>query len=247
MAKSAFDIEIKRQKLAVKGKIEELRRLYEKGTPEIKDSNNSKFWDHKYKDYRSLEEQDPITRDRVKTALSFISKGEIKILDIGAGMGWVEEVLSKDKEIYANDFSLKAVNYLKKNFKGNFSIQSIYNLNYPNNFFDAILVLEVLEHIPPGKTFKILSSINKLLKEKGFLIISVPMNEGLENMEDNPNSHVRMYTEDLIKAELQIAGFKAIKYKTLFAFNSLYSFKTIVAKLFKTHKPNNIVIKAIKK
>lgn len=237
-----------RQKLAKKGKLSELIKTYSSKYSQIKDLNRPKFWNEIYSDETKLEDQDGMTKDRIKTAVEFIPRGKLKILDIGAGLGWVEEIIGKDKnkEIYANDFSPVSIKYLKKNFKGHFSRQSIYDLEYESNFFDVILVLEVLEHIPPSKIFSVLNSINKLLKGKGVLIVSVPMNEGLEYMETNPSGHVRMYTKDLIMAELQVAGFNVLKYKTLFAFGTFYNFKTTIAKILMTHKPNNIVLKAVK-
>lgn len=248
MLKSAFDIEKKRQELARDGKLDDLKKTYSRTFPEIKDLNTPKFWDEIHKEDISLDGQDGMTRDRINTAVKFIPNGKIKLLDIGAGVGFVEELINKNRNIsiHANDFSKTSVNILKRKFRGNFSIQSIYNLKYPKNYFNVILVLEVLEHIPPSRLFKILESISKLLKKDGVLIVSVPMNEGLENMTSNPSGHVRMYTQDLIKAELIIAGFKTVKQETFFAFPSLYFLKTLMAKLTKRKHPNNIIVKAIK-
>ncbi len=222
--------------------------MYNPILPEIEDLNTSKFWDEKFVNEESLDKQDGMTKDRIKTAVGFIPRRGVEILDIGAGMGYIEELLSQDKqkEIYANDFSKISIENLKKRYKGNFSLRSIYDLNYPKNFFDVVLVLDVLEHIPPSKTFGLLKSIKSLLKINGTLIVSVPMNEGLGNMKTNPNGHVRMYTEDLIRAELRIAGFEIIEYKTLFAFPNFYNIKTVIAKLTKRKYPNNIVMKAMK-
>ncbi len=71
------------------------------------------------------------------------------------------------------------------------------------------------------------------------------MNEGLEEMKDNPNGHVRMYTQDLIKAELEIAGFNILAFKTLYAFNTHYMFKKIISKILRNKWiPNNIIVLA---
>lgn len=246
--KKAFEIEEKRQELAEKMDIESLKLHYKRGLAEIKDLNTPDFWDKQWESNSGLDYQDPMTQVRIKTVIKFIPKGKLTILDIGAGLGWTEELIDKDKEkkIYANDFSPKAVRYLKKNFKGDFSVQSIYNLKYKKDFFDVILALEVLEHIPPSKIFSVLKSISSFLKKEGVLVISVPMNEGLEEMKINPSGHVRMYTEKLITTELKIAGFRTVKSKTLFAFSDLYKTKSFIARVFKTHKPNNIVVKAKK-
>lgn len=245
---SAFNIEKKRQFAAENKDFSELRSLYDNKYPEIKDLNTSKMWDDIYSYANKLSNQDSMTKDRVRIAYKFLPQDKIIILDVGAGLGWVEELVVKRRhlKLYANDFSPSAVKYLKKNFKGNFSIQTIYKLKYKKNYFDAIFVLEVLEHIPPSKVFNVLKSFRSFLKSDGVLIVSVPMNEGLEEMKTNPNGHVRMYSEELIKAELAIAGFKVVKSKNIFAFNKYYRSKSLIAKIFHTHKPNNIILKAIK-
>lgn len=246
---NAYSIERRRQTLAKKGQIKDLRTLYAKNLPEIQDLNTPTFWNIKYNFGNSLAFQDLMTRDRIRIASSFVPKdAKIKVLDIGAGLGWIEEELIKfsNIEIYGNDFSKNSVSYLKRNFRGEYSVQSIYNLIYSKSYFDVIIILEVLEHIPPSKILTVLKSVNSLLKAGGILVVSVPMNEGLETMSDNPNGHVRMYTEELIKTELEISDFSIVKAKKIYAFNRHYKIKTKIAKLIKTHNPNNIVLQAVK-
>ncbi len=65
---------------------------------------------------------------------------------------------------------------------------------------------------------------------------------------ENPNAHVRIYTPDLIKAELRIAGFKILKEKRLYAFHNFYGLKTLIAKhlLPRKFNQNNIIVLAQK-
>jgi len=246
MKKTAYIVEKERQLYARGSNLKKLKGMYSDKFLTIEDLNKPKFWDERYANKNQLSYQDSMTRARINEVKNLIPDDKKIILDIGAGLGWVEELLDNSKKVYANDFSSEAVDYLKKNFKGIFKIQSIYNLKYKENFFDVILLLEVLEHIPPSKLFKVLDSVRKLLKEDGILIVSVPMNEGLEDMKVNLNGHVRMYTEDLIKSELRIAGFEVVECKTFFAFKNLYFIKSLIATIFKTHHNNNIVLKAKK-
>lgn len=242
-----FIIENKRSSLAEKKQLNKLKKMYAKTYPEIKDLNTPHFWDQQMEIIEHIKVQDGMTQDRIATAAKYLPENAIKILDIGAGHGYLEEVLSQNKnlEIYANDFSVEGVKNLKKRFKGKFAVQSIYKLSYPKNYFDCIFVLEVLEHIPPSKIFSVLKSIKNILKKNGILVVSVPMNEGLEHMKTNPNGHVRTYTEVLIKAELEIAGFHIIESQTFFAFTAFYSLKKFLAKIFpKRWEPNNIIVKA---
>lgn len=246
----AFALELLRQKFAENNNHNKLKNLYSPNLPEIMDKNSPNFWDKIFTGQKKLSEQDGMTRDRVKIAAKFCPSGKVKVLDIGAGLGFLEELLSKNNliELYGNDFSSVSVDRLKRLFEGNFKKESIYNMKYPNNFFDVVYALEVLEHIPPSKIFSVIKKVNKLLKQDGAFIISVPMNEGLEEMYPvNPNSHLRMYTEALIKAELEMNGFKVVQQETFFAFEDYYFFKKVYSKLHRNKwAPNNIVLKAVK-
>lgn len=245
MQKSPYQIEHYRSKLAQEKKFSELKKTYTSKYPEIKDENSASFWNVRLDKKHTLKMEDGMTRKRIKISARFLPQSVNTILDIGIGYGFIEEILlkrRKDIKIFANDISPIAINYIKSKFPGIYKVESIYSMKYPANFFDAVFLLEVLEHIPPNKTFFVLENIKKVLKKNGFLILSVPMNEGLEQMYDNPNSHVRMYTPDLVMAELKIAGFEIISHKEIYAFSSLYWLKSQIAKVWKRWEPNNIII-----
>jgi 2-polyprenyl-3-methyl-5-hydroxy-6-metoxy-1,4-benzoquinol methylase len=245
-AKKPFWVERVRQVLASIGELKLLGKMYNQKYSEIKNLNTSSFWNKKLFHKRGLDEQDGMTSDRVRVAFNFLPRNAKKILDIGAGSGFIEELLCQTNvKIYGNDISEVAVKNLLERFGGKFRRESIYRMRYPKGAFDVIFALEVLEHIPPSRIFKILKKIKEILRKNGFLIISVPTNEGLDKMKINPSGHVRTYTENLIRSELKIAGFKVIKLKTLFAFKSFYSFKKISSKFLRNRwKPNDIVILA---
>jgi 2-polyprenyl-3-methyl-5-hydroxy-6-metoxy-1,4-benzoquinol methylase len=242
-----FEIEKKRQKFALENRFDELEKLYQSSHASIENLNTGEFWDERIDENIDHTPPDGMTRDRIEVTYKFLPKGVRKILDIGAGYGYVEKLLSKNKdiEIFGNDISPNAIKNLKKRFKGSFKLESLYEMNYKSEAFDAIFMLEVLEHVPPSKTFGLLADIKRMLRKQGYLILSVPMNEGLETMKDNPNGHMRMYTEDLIKAELEIIGFSVLASKTLYAFNRYYKVKKIISKMLRNRwKPNNIVVLA---
>lgn len=246
--KNPFKIEKCRQVLAINGDLSTLKKFYKEKLPEIKDLNTSTFWNKKLHVNESISQQDGMTRDRIKTVVGFLPSKNIKLLDIGAGHGFLEEKLPKNVDIFANDFSEESVKHLKKRFKGNFEVQSLYGLSYKQNYFDAICILEVLEHVSPNKVLNVLKRINQLMKPIGTLIVSVPMNEGLETMKQNPNGHIRMYTPELITAELELAGFTVSEMKTLYAFKNSYFLKMLIAKVIRNKwQPNNIILKAVKK
>lgn len=245
----AFALEIYRQRLAKMHNLDKIKVFYSNNLPEIKDKNTPVFWDKLFKNQLTLSDQDGMTQDRVKMAAKYCPPGKVKILDIGAGLGFLEEILSKNPniELHGNDFSDVSVNRLRKMFNGEYKKESIYKMKYPNESFDAVFALEVLEHIPPSKILTIMKYIRKMLKRNGVFIVSVPINEGLEEMyPNNPNSHLRMYSEDLLKTELEISGFKVINSSKFFAFSDKYFLKKTLSKVLKRWRPNSLVLKAIK-
>jgi len=246
-SKKPFTVEKCRQALADIGDLGRLVELYKPLIAEINNLNTSLFWNKRLKESSPLKNQDGMTKDRIKIAFSYLPKKAKRILDIGIGNGFIEELLSKNKniQIFGNDISDLAIKNAKNKFSGNFRMESIYNMKYPKNFFDAIFVLEVLEHIPPSKIFPVLKRIKNVLKKIGTVILSVPTNEGLEQMSSNPNGHVRDYTKSLIKAELKLAGFTILESKNLYAFSNFYYLKKMLSNILKCRwHPNNIVIKA---
>lgn len=247
-AKKPFLAERARQILASMSNLNLLKEIYGSKYAEIKNLNTGAFWNSKLSQIGSLEKQDGMTKDRVRTAYQFLSRNAQKVLDIGAGNGFIEELLSqRDIKIYGNDISSVSVNNLKSRFKGEFRKESLYRMKYSRNSFDAVFALEVLEHVPPSKIFNLLKKIKKILRKNGSFILSVPTNEGLEKMKNNPSGHVRTYTENLIRAELGVAGFKVIKLKTLYAFKNFYAFKKISSNFLRNRwKPNDIIVLARK-
>jgi SAM-dependent methyltransferase len=183
-----------------------------------------------------------------------ISRYKGNILDIGFGYGDIEKKLkySKYRSLYGVDISTVAVENLRKIVSGNFRKGNIFNLPYKNCFFDIVLALDVLEHLPPKMIFKAYKEIGRVLKNGGMVIISVPLNENLEEMlkrGQNPNSHLRAYTPNIIKLELEISKFMVIKELYFFAFSKFYFLKSILVRLipYKIRKPNLIVLEAIKR
>lgn len=246
--KNPFKIEKCRQILVDTNDTNALKKMYNSSLPGIKNLNTSTFWDFKLSETQYLRDQDGMTKDRVKTAFRFLPNHANKVLDVGPGQGFLEELLTRKKiKVYGIDISPEAIKNLQDRLEGRFKKESLYKMIYSKIFFDCIFMLEVLEHIPADKTFKVLSRIKDILKRRGFLIISVPMNEGLDRIDNNPSGHTRMYTEDLIKWELEYSGFKVLRTKTLYAFSNFYLFKSLLAKIVKRWSPNNIVVLAQKK
>lgn len=97
-----------------------------------------------------------------------------KLLDIGCGKGFTgKSILDFCENYYGIDISSSAIEIAKERIKkGNFKVGSALNLPYDDEFFDAIVCSEVLEHIP--KYEDAINEISKVIKKNGDIIITCP-------------------------------------------------------------------------
>jgi len=245
----SFEIERARDLFARKGEKDNLRKTYNKSNPSIPNLNTARLWD----DLNSIKitrSSHPMAWNRFEIVTKLL-KDHSKILDVGFGTADLEEIISNSYhhvDLFGIDISSKSVDRANDRFsKFHFSKGSIFHIPYRNNSFDFVVVLEVMEHIIPSKTFDAFKELWRVTKKNKYLVLSVPVNEGLEEMlkrNYNPNAHVRAYSLDLIKAEIEIAGFKVHKMIKLYAFHNHYKIKSLIINYFLkfVKKPNNIIV-----
>jgi 2-polyprenyl-3-methyl-5-hydroxy-6-metoxy-1,4-benzoquinol methylase len=253
---SCFELESQRARLATQKKLKQLIKLYSSKFPEIQGENTGKVWDNLNLKIKPLIKKNPMEDDRLNYVSRTIIGKKLNILNIGFGSASLEEKFFqnvKTKFIHWTgiDISKKSVKQaIKKYPQATFKVGNIIKLEKNNNSFDYIVALEVFEHIQSKYTLGVLKKIFKLVKRGKFFIISVPLNEDLESLiakGNNSNEHVRIYTPDLIKAELELVGFRIIKEKKLYAFHNYYKLKSFIARFcLNTFKYNNIIIIAQK-
>jgi len=226
--------------------------LYHKKYPSIRNLNSGKFWDEINFSKINFLRNSPIFRHKINTIHKLLDSNSGKLLDIGFGYGVIEELLSNANfKLFGIDISEKSVRNLQSKVTGYFKKGNILEIPYKKEYFDIVLCLDILEHISPKDTFKALNEIRRVLKHNGKLILSIPLNEGLEEMikknNENPNAHVRVYTPEIIKMELEIVNLEVLKEIYLTAFQKYYLFKNFLNKIFKLRKPNLLIIVAQKK
>lgn len=184
----------------------------------------------------------------IKILSKFISKGGLDILDLGCGVGTLSFYMSsKGNSVLGVDVSQKAINTanetkvkLPKKLDIDFEkLNSEHELI--KRKFDLILMSEVLEHIPKDMLY--LKNITKLLKSKGYLILSVPsLNAplhklGLLKKFDKEVGHLRRYdvttiTNKLVKCSLAVRG--------------VYKFEGFLRNLLFTHRNFNFIVRFLK-
>ncbi|MDO8487818.1 MAG: class I SAM-dependent methyltransferase [bacterium] len=246
----AIKLEYQRDNLAKKGNYKKLVSLYARGI-EIPNLNSGKLWDPINKN-GILRKKNPMAYNRILAVTSKIHGSRLKILDIGPGQGMLEEIVDTRgicDDLWGVDIARKSTKKLRIKYKWNnwkFIEGNITETDIPTGYFDYVTALEVLEHIEPSKLFLVLEKIHKSLKQGGVFIVSVPLNEGLEQMLKigmNPNAHTRIYTPDVIMAEMRISGFKVHDKQFLYAFHTHYMIKSALCRIFPlVRKPNNIIL-----
>lgn len=142
-----------------------------------------------------------------------------KVLDVGCGIGEFLEIYSNAIGIDPNKYNMKYC----KNLGFNVKVGSVYNLKFKKNYFDGILLMNVLEHL--SKPDKAIKEIKKVLKKNGKLIITVPTKAGFKR----DKTHVKFWGRQVLSEFLVKNGFKVKKifyypfklFKDLFWFNEL--------------------------
>src|SRR3989344_2835975 len=251
---SAFKIEKIRQKLAEDKKYVKLRKTYSRKYPEIDDLNTSDFWDIKNNEYSISKKTNPMAFNRIRLIRSLLTPAENKRrLNVGTGSGILERFVlgtsAGSRNWYGIDIAKDSIKKLKQRYpKAIFKIGRIQSLPFNSSFFDFVIVSEVLEHVRPSEIFRALGELKRVIKRDGRLIVTIPINEGLEEIVKNglnPSAHVRDYSVELLGAELSIAGFLIRNLYTLYAFNNHYEIKTFICKLLpRLRQPNNLIVVA---
>lgn len=109
-----------------------------------------------------------------------------KILDVGCGRGDITLYLGKNsKEAIGIDYSREAIdlaNSVKRNFssviqrKVHFKIMNIKTLSFPDNYFDVVICIDVLEHLYKDEAEMALREIKRVLKNDGVLFLQTGIN-----------------------------------------------------------------------
>lgn len=122
-------------------------------------------------------------------------------LDVGCGTGAVLQWLNTHGfEATGLDMSDLALNFCKE--KKLVAIKGLADqLPCPDNSFDLVTALDVLEHLDDDK--KAVKEIYRVLKPGGVCVVTVPAHQSLWSYHDVALHHKRRYTRKQIQAVLQ--------------------------------------------
>jgi SAM-dependent methyltransferase len=120
---------------------------------------------------------------RIESAITnlgmFIPFDATNILDIGCGLGWSSHEFSKHfkgAKILGIDLSPVLIDKANKLFSNNNLNYEVFDVtkNVPNIKYDAIVMIDVYEHIPINKRKSFHESLKNLINDNGRLILACP-------------------------------------------------------------------------
>lgn len=157
----------------------------------------------------------------LKIIKQFLRK-EMKVLDIGCGVGTIDFYLAKKCRLITGvDYSCKAIKMAELNAQklGILENLKFYQRKFPEQGiwgkYDMVLCLEVLEHIKDDQLA--VEKIKKLLCKNGVALFSVPsLNSplyklGLAKWHDKKAGHKRRYTAKTLIILVKSSGLKIVK------------------------------------
>lgn len=149
------------------------------------------------------------------------------ILNIGSGTGGMVPILERYGEVTNVDSSKEAIAFLKKKNIKNLHEADATNLPFPDNHFDAVVALDVLEHIEDDDAA--LREWRRVVKPGGSLLLTVPAYRWLWSGHDESLHHYRRYRASKLHKKLNHANYLVTKssYAIVFSFPLIVGFRVL--------------------
>lgn len=120
-----------------------------------------------------------------------------KILDLGCGNGRLFDLMKEKNIFYTGiDNSEQLIKTAEQKYSGKarFLVSDVLELPFTENYFDAVISLAVLHHIPSKKNRQIFfQQIKKVLKSNGILVLTS------WNLWENPKAQWLLFKYTLLK------------------------------------------------
>jgi SAM-dependent methyltransferase len=135
-------------------------------------------WEKIYRDGRSISK----FHQEIENISNLLVRNECKrILDLGCGTGrHLIYLAEKGFELYGLDSSPTGLAVIlqklyKKNLTAHLSLHDILDLPYEDNFFDALISIQVIHHNKTNNIRRTIREISRVLREGGILWVTIPV------------------------------------------------------------------------
>lgn len=135
-----------------------------------------------------------------------------KLLEIGCGQGRdAHELIALGYDYTGTDASQALLDIAAKNNPGHpFLLQDLYNLDFPDNSFDAFWCYATLLHVPKARLTEALESIHRVIWSGGRGYIS--LKEGQGESVDEKGRYFSYYSEGEFARLLELNGYNVLKH-----------------------------------
>ncbi len=130
--------------------------------------------------------------------------GDWRVLDVGCGTGGNFPFLSRYGEVEGCDYSEEAVRYCR--LRGGTAVReaSIYELPYPDDSFDLVTCLDVIEHL--RLDLPAFLELKRVAKRGGHVLATLPAGPGIYSDFDCLAGHLRRYTLPEVRLLMRESG-----------------------------------------
>ena len=172
------------------------------------------------------------TRFQMSLEMLAIEPG-MRLLDIGCGSGVFAGRAAQNPSVHVVgiDANPLAIEFAKQQFPHSnleFHVGLLNDLDFPNQSFDRISLLEVIEHIYEHQALELLHTAARLLRPGGRLVISTPNAQSAWPMVEwaldrlklvahmSGEQHVKLYSPARLRAICEVSGVRFLDSRTLF-------------------------------
>jgi SAM-dependent methyltransferase len=155
-----------------------------------------------------------------------------QILDAGCGSGRTLEELTDYGIVHGIELDPEAAAVARARGRGEVREGRLEELPWPDDTFDLITCLDVIEHTPDDRTT--LRELRRVSKRGGYLLLTVPAYQALWSQHDEANHHFRRYNRRMLRAAATQAGWSV---ERMTSFNSLLLPPAAAVRLMQRWRP----------
>jgi ubiquinone/menaquinone biosynthesis C-methylase UbiE len=171
---------------------------------------------------------------KLKYCLEDLKSCQGRVLDVGCGAGNMAKAIKfyrPDLEVFGIDISKKAAKIAMNDPQGvTFKVGKVEKLPFQNNYFEAVFMFDVLEHLDQPEEATV--EVQRVLKPKGLFHLFVPLerepwtfywilNKFGWKAKKRQCGHIQIFDCKTIEKILKKVGFKIEKRR--FSFHPLFS------------------------
>jgi SAM-dependent methyltransferase len=137
---------------------------------------------------------------------AFPGRTDLRLLDVGTGTGRVLEELRRFGTAIGLDLDDDALRFCRERDSNHAVKANLLALPFPEDAFDAVVALDVLEHIDDHEAA--LREMGSALAPGGRLFIFVPAHPWLWSLQDEVSHHARRYTAGTLRRAVLSCGYR---------------------------------------